>query len=63
MFGKIPKLERNVDKPSASMANLNVICQPWNTIFSGPSHVLPPLSRLGPTFLESLLEKMTSQEA
>lgn len=65
MFGKIPDQERNVDKPSENMANLNGICtgtsQPWNTIFSGPSHVLPSLSRLGPAFLESLLEKRISQ--
>lgn len=66
-FGKIPEQKRNVDKPSENMANPNVICtgtsQPWNTIFSGPSHVLPALSRLGPAFLESLLEKRASQES
>ncbi|KAL9243950.1 hypothetical protein vseg_017780 [Gypsophila vaccaria] len=31
--------------------------RPWETIFSGPSHTLPPLSKLCSAFLESLLEK------
>ncbi|KAJ4982232.1 hypothetical protein NE237_033069 [Protea cynaroides] len=29
----------------------------WETIFSGSSHILPPLTKLCSTFLESLLEK------
>lgn len=31
--------------------------RPWETIFSGPSHSLPPLTKLCSAFLESLLEK------
>ncbi|KAK9691219.1 hypothetical protein RND81_09G183500 [Saponaria officinalis] len=31
--------------------------RPWETIFSGPSHTLPPLTKLCSDFLESLLEK------
>lgn len=34
--------------------------RPWETIFSGPSHALPPLTKLCSAFLESLLEKRTS---
>jgi NET1-associated nuclear protein 1 (U3 small nucleolar RNA-associated protein 17) len=33
--------------------------RPWETIFSGSSHALPPLSKLCYSFLESLLEKQT----
>lgn len=31
--------------------------RPWETIFSGSSHVLPPLTKLCASFFESLLEK------
>ncbi|XP_042421943.1 WD repeat-containing protein 75-like isoform X2 [Zingiber officinale] len=31
--------------------------RPWETIFSGSSHVLPPLTKLCTSFFESLLEK------
>ncbi|KAG1368428.1 WD repeat-containing protein 75 [Cocos nucifera] len=34
--------------------------RPWETIFSGPSHVLPPLTKLCSAFLTSLLEKRPS---
>ncbi|PSR85460.1 WD repeat-containing protein [Actinidia chinensis var. chinensis] len=34
--------------------------RPWETIFSGPSHTLPPLTKLCSSFLESLLEKRTA---
>lgn len=34
--------------------------RPWETIFSGSSHVLPPLTKLCSAFLESLLEKRPS---
>ncbi|XP_022755429.1 WD repeat-containing protein 75 [Durio zibethinus] len=33
--------------------------RPWETIFAGSSHNLPPLTKLCRTFLESLLEKRT----
>ncbi|KAM3396488.1 WD repeat-containing protein 75 [Capsicum galapagoense] len=32
----------------------------WETLFSGPSHNLPPLTKLCSTFLESLLQKRSS---
>ncbi|KAK8961373.1 Guanine nucleotide-binding protein subunit beta-like protein B [Platanthera guangdongensis] len=31
--------------------------RPWETIFAGSSHILPPLTKLCSTFLESLLER------
>ncbi|GMI92889.1 hypothetical protein like AT2G18900 [Hibiscus trionum] len=34
--------------------------RPWETIFSGSSHNLPPLTKLCSAFLESLLEKRTA---
>lgn len=34
--------------------------RPWETIFTGSSHNLPPLTKLCSTFLESLLEKRTA---
>ncbi|WCJ37640.1 Transducin/WD40 repeat-like superfamily protein [Euphorbia peplus] len=34
--------------------------RPWETIFSGPSHNLPPLTKLCSAFLESLMEKRTA---
>uniref|UniRef100_A0A0D6QW70 WD repeat-containing protein 75 second beta-propeller domain-containing protein n=1 Tax=Araucaria cunninghamii TaxID=56994 RepID=A0A0D6QW70_ARACU len=65
MFGNIPAQELNIDK-SSHMANQNVIraptSHPWDSIFSGPSHVLPPLARVGAAFLESMLEKRSLQE-
>ncbi|XP_077244588.1 transducin/WD40 repeat-like superfamily protein isoform X2 [Tasmannia lanceolata] len=36
--------------------------KPWETVFSGSSHVLPPLTNLCSAFLASLLEKRTSVE-
>ncbi|KAJ8465048.1 hypothetical protein OPV22_027600 [Ensete ventricosum] len=34
--------------------------RPWETIFNGSSHVLPPLTKLCSTFLASLIEKKPS---
>ncbi|KAH7572563.1 hypothetical protein JRO89_XS04G0275200 [Xanthoceras sorbifolium] len=34
--------------------------KPWETLFSGSSHNLPPLTKLCSAFLESLLEKRTA---
>ncbi|KAF4396010.1 hypothetical protein G4B88_020647 [Cannabis sativa] len=34
--------------------------RPWETIFSGSSHDLPPLTKLCSPFLESLLERRTT---
>ncbi|KAF6134212.1 hypothetical protein GIB67_010011 [Kingdonia uniflora] len=36
--------------------------KPWETIFSGSSHVLPPLTKLCSVFLESLLEKLPTAQ-
>ncbi|XP_078428741.1 transducin/WD40 repeat-like superfamily protein isoform X2 [Wolffia australiana] len=35
---------------------------PWESIFNGPSHALPPLTKLCSTFLASLLQKNTDRD-
>ena len=32
--------------------------RPWGQLFSGPSHVLPPLTRIAPAFMEAMLKKV-----
>ncbi|OAY64962.1 WD repeat-containing protein 75 [Ananas comosus] len=55
IYGELPKIESNKgtdwDIPFVPSE------RPWETIFSGSSHVLPPLTKLCSTFLASLLEK------
>ncbi|CAK8532346.1 unnamed protein product [Lathyrus sativus] len=58
IYGELPKFDLKRNKTSSvSSAASN---RPWETIFSGSSHMLPPLSKLCSEFLESLLEKRTS---
>uniref|UniRef100_A0A0E0MPF9 WD repeat-containing protein 75 second beta-propeller domain-containing protein n=1 Tax=Oryza punctata TaxID=4537 RepID=A0A0E0MPF9_ORYPU len=54
IFGELPKLESKKDAPEILFIPSE---RPWETIFSGSSHVLPPLTKLCPAFLASLLEK------
>lgn len=49
-------LKRNKASPVFSAAST----RPWETIFSGSSHMLPPLTKLCSEFLESLLERRTA---
>ncbi|BAT76749.1 hypothetical protein LR48_Vigan627s003400 [Vigna angularis] len=58
IYGELPKfdLKRNIASPIPSAASE----RPWETIFSGSSHSLPPLTKLCSEFLESLLEKRTT---
>ncbi|BAT18025.1 Os12g0609800, partial [Oryza sativa Japonica Group] len=54
IFGELPKLESKKDVPEILFIPSE---RPWETIFSGSTHVLPPLTKLCPAFLASLLEK------
>ncbi|XP_076882283.1 uncharacterized protein LOC143530701 [Bidens hawaiensis] len=48
---KLPAIEASADAVVAPLG------RPWETIFSGPSHSLPPLTKLCSSFLDSFLEK------
>ncbi|XP_062202076.1 uncharacterized protein LOC133904619 [Phragmites australis] len=54
IYGELPKLEL---MKGISEIPFIPSDRPWETIFSGSSHVLPPLTKLCSTFLSSLLEK------
>ncbi|KAF7121402.1 hypothetical protein RHSIM_Rhsim13G0225800 [Rhododendron simsii] len=57
IYGELSEFElkRNQTQPGPVVPSE----RPWETIFSGPSHSLPPLTKLCSSFLESLLEKRT----
>ncbi|XP_058196947.1 uncharacterized protein LOC131312935 isoform X1 [Rhododendron vialii] len=57
IYGELSEFElkRNQTQPGPLVPSE----RPWETIFSGPSHSLPPLTKLCSSFLESLLEKRT----
>ncbi|KAG9451107.1 hypothetical protein H6P81_011072 [Aristolochia fimbriata] len=59
VYGELPKFNAKTDL--ASSLTFVPSDKPWETIFSGPSHVLPPLSKLCSTFLASLLEKIPNE--
>ncbi|KQJ85864.1 WD repeat-containing protein 75 [Brachypodium distachyon] len=54
IYGQLPKLEL---KKEVSDVPFIPSERPWETIFTGSSHVLPPLTKLCSVFLASLLEK------
>ncbi|XP_062204036.1 uncharacterized protein LOC133906224 [Phragmites australis] len=54
IYGELPKLESTKEVSDIPFIPSD---RPWETIFSGSSHVLPPLTKLCSTFLSSLLEK------
>ncbi|CAD6269264.1 unnamed protein product [Miscanthus lutarioriparius] len=54
IYGELQKLE---SKKEVSGVPFIPSDRPWETIFSGSSHVLPPLTKLCSAFLSSLLEK------
>ncbi|KAL6999017.1 hypothetical protein U1Q18_000183 [Sarracenia purpurea var. burkii] len=58
LYGELPEfdLKRNQIQPVPFVPSE----RPWETIFSGPSHSLPPLTKLCSSFLESLLQKRTA---
>uniref|UniRef100_A0A9I9DF46 WD repeat-containing protein 75 second beta-propeller domain-containing protein n=1 Tax=Cucumis melo TaxID=3656 RepID=A0A9I9DF46_CUCME len=57
IYGELPEFESKMDQ---TLSAPSVPSQrPWETIFSGSSHELPPLTKLCSSFLESLLERRT----
>ncbi|XP_052178617.1 uncharacterized protein LOC127792219 isoform X2 [Diospyros lotus] len=58
IYGELPEFNLKRDQtPAIPFAPSE---RPWETIFSGSSHSLPPLTKLCSSFLESLLEKRTA---
>lgn len=57
MYGKVvtPK------KPAAGLLSAVTSKAPWGSLLEGPSHVLPPLTRICIPFMESLLQKQRGQ--
>lgn len=55
IYGELPELQQKASQPPILPFE-----RPWETIFDGPSHTLPPLTKLCSVFLESLLEKRVS---
>ncbi|KAK7265247.1 hypothetical protein RJT34_32864 [Clitoria ternatea] len=58
IFGELPKFDLQTDTSSLILSGASE--RPWETMFSGSSHMLPPLTKLCSEFLESLLEKRTA---
>lgn len=57
LYGQLPEFDLKKNQKVASEAVIVPSERPWETIFSGSSHNLPPLTKLCGAFLESLLEK------
>ncbi|KAK2646120.1 hypothetical protein Ddye_021315 [Dipteronia dyeriana] len=58
IYGELPEFDLKRDQMSWVPSVPSE--KPWETIFSGSSHNLPPLTKLCSAFLESLLEKRTA---
>ncbi|CAK9157783.1 unnamed protein product [Ilex paraguariensis] len=58
IYGELP--EFNLKRNQTTEVSFVPSERPWETIFSGSSHNLPPLTKLCSMFLESLLEKRTA---
>lgn len=58
VYGELAEFK--IMKNSTSPASVLPSGRPWETIFSGSSHNLPSLTKLCSVFLESLLEKRTT---
>ncbi|XP_057726673.1 uncharacterized protein LOC130942019 [Arachis stenosperma] len=58
IYGELPKFDLQKDKAASVMSTASE--RPWETIFTGSTHMLPPLTKLCSVFLESLLEKRTA---
>ncbi|KAF9626286.1 hypothetical protein IFM89_031956 [Coptis chinensis] len=56
IYGELPQF--HIEKEQTQSVPFVPSKRPWETIFSGSSHVLPPLTKLCSVFLESLLEKL-----
>ncbi|KAJ6923459.1 WD repeat-containing protein 75 [Populus alba x Populus x berolinensis] len=57
IYGELPQFDPK--RKQASWVLSAPLERPWETVFSGSSHNLPPLTKLCSVFLESLLEKRT----
>ncbi|KAG0483772.1 hypothetical protein HPP92_011856 [Vanilla planifolia] len=55
IYGELPEFD--IKRKKVSEIPFVPSERPWETIFSGSSHILPPLNKLCSTFFESLLEK------
>ncbi|CAA6671814.1 unnamed protein product [Spirodela intermedia] len=55
VYGELPRF--NPREEAAPMISSIPSDRPWETIFTGPSHALAPLTKLCSTFLASLLER------
>ncbi|KAF3452775.1 hypothetical protein FNV43_RR03208 [Rhamnella rubrinervis] len=58
IYGELPEFE--LKKNQSLLGPSGPSERPWETLFSGSSHNLPPLTKLCSAFLESLLEKRTA---
>ncbi|KAE8713811.1 hypothetical protein F3Y22_tig00110204pilonHSYRG00015 [Hibiscus syriacus] len=58
IYGELPEFNKKI--PETPWVPSFPSERPWETIFSGSSHNLPPLTKLCSAFLESLLEKRTA---
>ncbi|AES92286.2 putative transcription factor WD40-like family [Medicago truncatula] len=58
IYPELPAFELKRNKTSSVFSGVSN--RPWETIFSGSSHMLPPLTKLCSEFMESLMEKRTS---
>lgn len=59
VYGELPEFDSRRNQTQNSLPSLPSE-RPWETIFSGPSHKLPPLTRLCPLFMESLLPRRST---
>ena len=57
IYGALPEFDAK--RNQTELAPLLPSEKPWETIFCGSSHNLPPITKLCSAFLESLLEKRT----
>lgn len=58
IYGELPQFDPK--RKQASWVASAPLERAWETVFSGSSHNLPPLTKLCSVFLESLLEKRTA---
>ena len=58
IYGELPEFD--VKRNQTELAPLLPSEKPLETIFSGSSHKLPPITKLCSAFLESLLENITA---
>ncbi|KAK4760184.1 hypothetical protein SAY87_023315 [Trapa incisa] len=57
LYGELPEFDWKKNQKAASEVVIMPSERPWETIFSGSSHTLPPLTKLCGAFLEALLQK------